>query len=73
MHDVTAARRITFIDRPSNSPRADLYQCHLRWRNDSVLYIGWANCIKMAVVKSRETSVASTSDQLSLYVEIISV
>ncbi|RKP23011.1 hypothetical protein SYNPS1DRAFT_25028 [Syncephalis pseudoplumigaleata] len=65
---------ITFIDRPSDSPRADLYQCHLRWRSDSVLLIGWANCIKIAVVKSREAAAAAgRSDASILYVEITSV
>ncbi|KAI9591225.1 hypothetical protein BDF19DRAFT_455828 [Syncephalis fuscata] len=73
MHDVTTGRRITFIDRPLDSPRADLYQCHLRWKNDSLLYIGWANCIKMAMVKSRSTRSPTQSDQSLLYVEIISV
>ncbi len=33
----------------TRSPRADLYQCHLTWKDDSTLLIGWADCIKVGL------------------------
>ena len=51
MYDTTTNLRITYIDRPANSPRADLYKCRMCWKNDNTLLIAWADTVKVAVVK----------------------
>ncbi|KAG0031903.1 Vacuolar protein sorting-associated protein 41 [Podila clonocystis] len=53
IYDTTTEQRITFIDRPGSSPRADLFKCRLCWRSDTELLIGWAALVKIAVVKDR--------------------
>ncbi|KAG5730718.1 Vacuolar protein sorting-associated protein 41 like protein, partial [Termitomyces sp. T112] len=44
---------ITFIDRPEESPRADLFKCTLKWQDDSTLLIAWADRIKVARIRAR--------------------
>ncbi|CAG8470961.1 7415_t:CDS:10 [Dentiscutata heterogama] len=56
MYDTQSQQRITYIRRPQNSPRADLYRCNLCWRNDTQLLIGWANYIQIASVKEQNIS-----------------
>ncbi|CAG8570731.1 10525_t:CDS:10, partial [Cetraspora pellucida] len=56
MYDTQSQQRITYIKRPQNSPRADLYRCNLCWRNDTQLLIGWANYIQIATVKEQNIS-----------------
>jgi hypothetical protein len=51
IYDTTTNVRITFIDRPEGSPRADLYKCRMCWKNDTTLLIGWADTVKVAVIK----------------------
>ena len=51
MYDFDSRQRITYIDRPEGSPRPDLYRCHLCWRDDRTLLIGWADCVKVCVVR----------------------
>ncbi|KAJ7513739.1 hypothetical protein O6H91_23G012400 [Diphasiastrum complanatum] len=51
--DTGTHRRITFIERPKGSPRAELLRPHLVWQDDTLLLIGWANCIKIAAVRTR--------------------
>ena len=29
------------------SPRGDLYRCHIAWRDDVTVLIGWADCIRV--------------------------
>ncbi|KAG0255570.1 Vacuolar protein sorting-associated protein 41 [Mortierella polycephala] len=53
IYDTTTEQRITFIDRPGSSPRADLFKCRLCWRNETELLIGWAALVKIAVIKNR--------------------
>ncbi|GHJ85158.1 hypothetical protein NliqN6_1560 [Naganishia liquefaciens] len=50
IYDTASSQRITFIDRPANSPRADLFKCTLFWQDDQTLLIGWADHIKIARV-----------------------
>ncbi|KAF9307478.1 Vacuolar protein sorting-associated protein 41 [Mortierella antarctica] len=38
IYDTTTEQRITFIDRPGSSPRADLFKCRLCWRSDTELF-----------------------------------
>ncbi|RCH83374.1 Vacuolar protein sorting-associated protein 41, partial [Rhizopus stolonifer] len=65
IYDTVSGLRITFIDRPEGSPRADLYRCRLCWKNDSTLLIGWADTVKVAVIRS-----SPTTGQMTHYVEI---
>ncbi|CAG8459764.1 7650_t:CDS:10 [Paraglomus occultum] len=51
MYDTNSQNRITWIARPSDSPRADLYRCNLCWRSDTTLMIGWADSIRVAIVR----------------------
>jgi hypothetical protein len=51
VYDTLTSLRITYIDRPSGSPRPDLYKCRLVWKNDTTLMIGWADTVKVAVLK----------------------
>ncbi|KAK3247688.1 Vacuolar protein sorting-associated protein 41 [Cymbomonas tetramitiformis] len=53
MYDWAANQRITYIDRPRDSPRPELFRAHLHWANEGLLFIGWADCIKIAKVMSR--------------------
>lgn len=53
IYDTTTNVRITFIDRPEGSPRADLYKCRMCWKNDTTLLIGWADTVKVAVIKPK--------------------
>ena len=50
IYDTASSQRITFIDRPAGSPRADLFKCTLFWQDDQTLLIGWADHIKIARV-----------------------
>ncbi|KAF9186758.1 Vacuolar protein sorting-associated protein 41 [Haplosporangium sp. Z 767] len=53
IYDTSTEQRITFIDRPGSSPRADLFKCRLCWRSETELLIGWAALVKIAVIKNR--------------------
>ncbi|KAF7728592.1 Vacuolar protein sorting-associated protein 41 [Apophysomyces ossiformis] len=72
MYDTTTNLRITYIDRPSGSPRADLYKCRMCWKNDTTLLIGWADTVKIAVVKEKAKQ-AHSQGQPAHFVEIISM
>ncbi|KAJ6450316.1 hypothetical protein C8R47DRAFT_998937 [Mycena vitilis] len=64
IYDTVSQTRITFIDRPPDSPRADLFKCTLHWQDDSTLLIAWADHIKVARVRARprtNTSAASAN------------
>ncbi|PFH49000.1 hypothetical protein AMATHDRAFT_76446 [Amanita thiersii Skay4041] len=53
IYDYISQTRITFIDRPPDSPRPDLFKCSLYWQDDSTLLIAWANTIKVARIRTR--------------------
>ncbi|KAL1735575.1 hypothetical protein EV714DRAFT_243652 [Schizophyllum commune] len=74
IYDTASRSRITFIDRPADSPRADLFRCTLHWQDDATLLIAWADLIKVARVRARTTGPnAGASDAPSLFVEITAV
>lgn len=64
IYDTQSQSRITFIDRPPDSPRADLFKCTLHWQDDTTLLIAWADHIKVARIRSR----ASASPKLSPWI-----
>ncbi|KAJ6522772.1 hypothetical protein DFH09DRAFT_1191159 [Mycena vulgaris] len=64
IYDTASQTRITFIDRPPDSPRADLFKCTLHWQDDATLLIAWADHIKVARIRARprtNTSAASAN------------
>ncbi|GAA5814860.1 hypothetical protein MFLAVUS_008363 [Mucor flavus] len=70
IYDTTTNIRITYIDRPEGSPRADLYKCRMCWKNDVTLLIGWADTVKVAVIKPK---VNPLQGQPSHFVEIVTI
>lgn len=58
IYDTSSNQRITYISRPADSPRADLFKCTLHWQNDSTLLIGWADYLKVATIKQRPAKAA---------------
>jgi hypothetical protein len=77
IYDTVSAQRITYIARPEDSPRADLFKCSLHWADDRTLLIAWADFIKVAVVKERETKRGQLGVPLpsstELYVEVTAI
>jgi hypothetical protein len=70
IYDVVSQSRITFIDRPADSPRADLFKCTLHWQDDSTLLIAWADHIKVARIRARASA---TPNVPPLFVDITAV
>jgi len=63
--------RIIFIERPADSPRADLFKCTLYWQDDWTLLIAWADQIKIVRVRERlHTPTPSGKSAQPLIVEI---
>ena len=74
IYDHVSQGHLAFIDRPADSPRADLFKCNLYWQDDSTLLIGWANIIKVARMRTRSgTNDTPSSGLPSLLVEITAV
>ncbi|BGP29523.1 Vacuolar protein sorting-associated protein 41 [Rhodotorula toruloides] len=75
IYDTATSQRITYISRAEDSPRADLFKCNLRWRDDRTLLIAWADVIKVAVVKERESKrvVPGLPSASELYVEVSAI
>ena len=75
IYDTASSSRITFIDRPADAPRADLFKCNMHWQDDSTLLIGWADRIKVARIRARpRTTTSSASANVPpLLVEITAV
>ncbi|BGP22319.1 vacuolar protein sorting VPS41 [Rhodotorula toruloides] len=75
IYDTATSQRITYISRAEDSPRADLFKCNLRWRDDRTLLIAWADVIKVAVVKERESKrvVPGLPSAKELYVEVSAI
>ncbi|KIK69901.1 hypothetical protein GYMLUDRAFT_34296 [Collybiopsis luxurians FD-317 M1] len=55
LYDTTNKAVIAFIDRPKDSPRPDLFPVNLVWQDQQTLLIAWADYIKVARVRTRET------------------
>jgi len=53
IYDTASQTRIGSIDRPQNSPRADMYKCSFYWQDDTTLLIAWADQIKIVRFRSR--------------------
>ncbi|KAL5007431.1 hypothetical protein ScPMuIL_016237 [Solemya velum] len=68
IYDMISRSRITFITK-DHDLRPDLYRCHLCWKDNRTLLLGWGTKIKICVVKDRQGS--SNNDLPGRYVEII--
>ena len=44
----SAQRGCGVVPALNRSPRPDEYRCHLAWKDDQTLYVGWANSIKVS-------------------------
>ncbi|KAH8092455.1 hypothetical protein BXZ70DRAFT_950969 [Cristinia sonorae] len=74
IYDTTSQMRITTIERPADSPRADLFKCTLHWQDDSTLLIAWADEIKVARIRARQRGSGNNAPNLPpLIVEITAV
>ncbi|XP_072029867.1 vacuolar protein sorting-associated protein 41 homolog isoform X2 [Amphiura filiformis] len=74
IYDVIAKRRITFIKRDHDENlRTELYRCNLCWKDKSTLLVGWADRIKVCVVKERERRPGDSKDIPNRFVEIVSM
>ncbi|CAL1697418.1 unnamed protein product [Somion occarium] len=74
IYDTQSQMRIIFIDRPADSPRADLFKCTLHWQDDSTLLIAWADEIKVARIRTRPRTAANPKTNLPpLIVEVTAV
>ncbi|KAJ3398291.1 hypothetical protein CcCBS67573_g05422 [Chytriomyces confervae] len=81
IYDVATQQKFAYIDRPVGSPRADLFRCNLCWKDESTLMIGWADSVKVGIVKDRVSNnpILSAQQQVpattvsipSKYVEIV--
>ncbi|KAG6472337.1 vacuolar protein sorting-associated protein 41 homolog [Zingiber officinale] len=76
IYDMANNQRIAFIERPRGSPRPELLLPHLVWQADTLLVIGWGTSVKIAAIKSNQSSGANGM-QISLsitstkYVDIV--
>ncbi|KAL0581489.1 Vacuolar protein sorting-associated protein 41 [Marasmius crinis-equi] len=75
IYDTESQSRITFIDRPTDAPRADLFKCTLYWQDDSTLLIAWADHIKVARIRARprNVTISESANLPPLLVEITAV
>ncbi|EKM55080.1 uncharacterized protein PHACADRAFT_142974 [Phanerochaete carnosa HHB-10118-sp] len=74
IYDTVSQMRIIYIDRPTDSPRADLFKCTLHWQDDSTLLIVWADQIRVCRIRARPRSNVNPSANLPpLVVEITAV
>ena len=60
LYDCASQMRFAHIDRPPESPRADLFKCTLCWQDDVTLLVGWADAITIIRLRPRPGSVSSS-------------
>ncbi|RZC77090.1 hypothetical protein C5167_001267 [Papaver somniferum] len=51
VYDTANDQRITFIERPTGTPRPELLLPHLVWQDDTLLVIGWGTSVKIAAIR----------------------
>ncbi|XP_071956402.1 vacuolar protein sorting-associated protein 41 homolog [Antedon mediterranea] len=74
VYDVLHRQRITFIRRDhGESLRSEIYACSICWKDDKTLIIGWADTIKICVVKDRLPYEAQARRLPLRFVEIVSI
>eukprot|EP01018_Ginkgo_biloba_P020522 Gb_33564 [translate_table: standard] len=63
VYDTSNDQRITYIERPRGSPRAELLRPHLVWQDDTLLVIGWGTSVKIAAIRTKPNGVGNASDR----------
>ncbi|SPO21560.1 related to Vacuolar assembly protein VPS41 [Ustilago trichophora] len=66
VYDTDAKQRISFISAPSKDVRGDLHRCTLYWQDDRTLLIAWADHIKVAKIKEKQSGGAIASSGASI-------
>jgi hypothetical protein len=64
LYDCTTQMQFAHIDRPPESPRADLFKCTLCWQDDVTLLVGWADAITIVRVRPRPGSISTSMGAL---------
>ncbi|XP_016193066.1 vacuolar protein sorting-associated protein 41 homolog [Arachis ipaensis] len=59
VYDTANNQRVTFIERPRDSPRPELLLPHLVWQSDTLLVIGWGTTVKIASIRTNRYQVAN--------------
>ncbi|KAL2920015.1 Vacuolar protein sorting-associated protein 41 [Polyrhizophydium stewartii] len=52
-YDTATSLKFGKIERPENSPRADMFRCSICWKSDTTVLIGWADSVKIIEIKER--------------------
>lgn len=66
VYDTQSQQRISFIDRPANSPGPEAFTPCLVWEGPTRLIIGWADLIKVGVVRYRQPATTAGGGAVSL-------
>lgn len=61
IYDTASNQRLTYIERPRGSPRAELLRPHLVWQDDTFLVLGWADTVKVAAIRTKDSMHADKS------------
>ncbi|KAL3832067.1 hypothetical protein ACJMK2_023745 [Sinanodonta woodiana] len=69
VYDMSKKSRITSIAK-EHDKRPDLYHCNLYWKDGRTLFVGWADRVKVCIVK--DNLVRDARDLPTRYVEIVS-
>jgi hypothetical protein len=59
IYDTSTSARIGYIDRPPDSPRAELFRPTLLWKDDHTLVIAWADYVKVVRIRSRARAIGT--------------
>ncbi|ORX43267.1 vacuolar protein sorting-associated protein 41 [Piromyces finnis] len=73
VYDINSESKIGTIQRPKNSPRAELFKCHLYWKSDNELICGWADNIKVIQIKETKSDdvLTALTSSVQKYLEVI--
>ncbi|KAG4096453.1 vacuolar protein sorting-associated protein 41 [Neocallimastix lanati (nom. inval.)] len=73
VYDVNSETKVGTVERPKNSPRAELFKCHLYWKSDTELICGWADIIRVIQIKETKNDDVLTAFTSSVqkYLEVI--
>jgi vacuolar protein sorting-associated protein 41 len=66
LYDSVSQMRFAHVDRPPESPRADLFKCTLYWQDDVTLLAGWADVVTIIRVRPRPGSISSSMGTLGV-------
>ncbi|EDQ88148.1 uncharacterized protein MONBRDRAFT_26746 [Monosiga brevicollis MX1] len=61
VYDTENNCRISYVDRPANSPRPDMYRCNLSFKDDYTLIIGWADYVTIGKIMPTNKPITAAS------------